>query len=109
MRIAIVCTYYPFPPSVGGVETIVRNITIELARRGHEVHVVASNLDVTIQKPITEFGVEERGVFIVHKLKPSSFRIGYARILKGLKETIAKIKPDILHAHNFPSTPLSTS
>ena len=101
MRIAIVCTYYPFPPSVGGVETIVRNVAVELARRGHEVHIISSNLDVTTQKPATELGTEERGGIIAHKLKPSSFRIGYARILKGLKEIIAKIKPDIVHEHNL--------
>jgi len=101
MRIAIVCTYYPFPPSVGGVETIVRNVARELAKRGHEVHIVTSNLDVTTQKPVTSLGVEEREGVVVHKLKPSSFRVGYARILEGLNETIAKIKPDIVHAHNL--------
>jgi len=101
VRIAIVSTYYPFPPSVGGVETIVRNIAKELAKRGHEVHVVTSNLDATTQKPVTNLGVEEREGVVVHKLKPSSFRVGYARILEELNETIAEIKPDIVHAHNL--------
>jgi len=101
MRIAVVCSYYPWPPSIGGVETIVRNVSTELARRGYEVHVVTSNLDVTTQKPVTNLGVEEREGVVVHKLKPSSFRIGYAHILEGVKEAIAKIKPDIVHAHNL--------
>lgn len=101
MKIVIVCTYYPFPPSVGGVETIVRNVAVELARRGYEVHIVTSNLDVTTQKPVTELGVEEREGVIIHKLKPSKYRIKYARILEGLKDTIARIRPEIVHAHNL--------
>jgi len=101
MRIAIACTYYPFPPSIGGVEAIARNVARELAKRGHEVHIVTSNLDVTTQRPVTDLGIEEREGVIVHKLKPSNFRVGYARTLEGLKETIAKIKPDIVHAHNL--------
>ena len=101
MRIAIICSYYPWPPSVGGVETIVRNVAVELARRGHEVHVVCSLLDVTTQNPVTNLGIEERNGVVIHKLKPSKFRVGYARILKGLKEEVAKIKPDVVHAHNL--------
>lgn len=101
MRIAIVCTYYPFPPSVGGVETIVRNVAVELAKRGHEVHIITSNLDVTTQRTVTVLGVEEREGVIIYKLKPSKLRIGYARTLHGLKETLRKVRPDIVHAHNL--------
>jgi len=101
MRIAVVCTYYPFPPSIGGVETIVRNVAKELAKRDHEVHIVTSNLDVTTQKSVTDLGIEEREGIIVHKLKPSNFKVGYARVLEGLRETVAEIKPDVIHAHNL--------
>lgn len=101
MKILIVSTYYTFPPSTGGVETIVRNTATELAKKGHEVHIVCSPLDVTTQKPMTGLGVEERDGVVVHKMKPSGFRVGYARILKGLKETIVRIRPDIVHAHNL--------
>ena len=101
MRIAIVCPYYPWPPSIGGVETIVRNMATELATRTHEVHVVCSPLDVTTQEPVASLGIEEKDGIIVHKLKPSSFRLGYARVMKGLKEEIARIKPDIVHSHNL--------
>jgi len=101
MKILIVSTYYPFPPSVGGVETIVRNVSIELAKRGHEAHIACSPLDVTAQKPVTSLGDEKREGVIVHKLEPSGFKVGYARILKRLKDTIMEIKPDIVHAHNL--------
>jgi len=101
MRIAIVCPYYPWPPSVGGVETIVRNVSIELAKRGHEVHVVTTPFDVTTQKQVTDFDMEERNGVIIHKLKPGNVKIGYARFLKGLKETIERIKPEVVHSHNL--------
>jgi len=101
MKIAIVCSYYPWPPSVGGVETIVRNVSMELAKRGHEVHVVTTPFDVTTGRQVSDYGVEERDGIIVHKLKPGKVKIGYARLLKGLKEAIEKIKPEIVHEHNL--------
>jgi len=101
MKIAIVCSYYPWPPSVGGVETIVRNVSIELAKRGHEVHVITTPFDVTTMEQVTEYGLEERDGVIVHKLRPGRLKIGYARFIKGLKENIEKIKPEIVHAHNL--------
>lgn len=101
MRIAIVCSYYPWPPSVGGVETIVRNVSIKLARRGHEVHVITTPFDVTTMKQVSDYGVEERNGVIIHKLKPGGIRIGYARVLKGLKEAIERIRPEIVHSHNL--------
>ena len=101
MRIAIVCPYYPWPPSFGGVETIVRNVSTELAKRGHDVHVVTTPFDVTTGKRVSDYGVEKRDGITVYKLEPGRIRIGYARILKGLKETIEKIRPEIVHSHNL--------
>lgn len=101
MRIVIICSYYPWPPSVGGVEIIVRNVATELARRGHEVHVITTPFDVTTGKRASDYGVEERDDVIIHKLKPGKIRIGYARVLKGLKETIQRIRPEIVHEHNL--------
>ncbi len=101
MRIAIVCSYYPWPPSIGGIETIVRNVSIELAKRGHEVHVITTPFDVTTMKQVSGYGTEERDGIIIHKLKPGRLRVGYARSLKGLKETVKEIKPEILHSHNL--------
>uniref|UniRef100_A0A7J3SLL2 Glycosyltransferase family 1 protein n=1 Tax=Fervidicoccus fontis TaxID=683846 RepID=A0A7J3SLL2_9CREN len=101
MRIAIVCSYYPWPPSIGGVETIVQNVSTELAKRGHEVYVVTTPFDVTTMKQVSEYGMEERDRVIVYKLKPGRLRIGYARSLKGLKETLKEIRPEIVHEHNL--------
>jgi len=101
MHIAIICSYYPWPPSVGGVETIVRNVSIELAMRGHDVYVITTPFDVTTMKQVSAYGVEERDGVIVYKLKPGKLRIGYARSLKGLKGVLRKIKPEVVHEHNL--------
>ena len=101
MRIAIVCSYYPWPPSVGGVETIVRIVSTELAKRGHEVHVVTTPFSVTPNEQVADYGIEEKDGVIIHKLRPGRFKIGYARALKGLKEEIERIKPEIVHSHNL--------
>ena len=101
MRIAIVCSYYPWPPSVGGVETIVRNVSTELAKRGHEVHVVTTPFDVTTGRRVSDYGMEERSGVVIHKLRPGKVKIGYARVLKGLKETVQQIRPEVIHSHNL--------
>jgi glycosyltransferase involved in cell wall biosynthesis len=100
-RIAVVCPYYPWPPSIGGVENIVRTVSTELAQRGHEVHVVSSCLGVTPVKKASDLGVEEKEGVTIHKLRPSRLRVGYARFLEGLKEVVNEIKPDIVHSHNL--------
>jgi len=101
MRIAVVCSYYPWPPSVGGAETIVRNVSTELARRGHEVHVITTPFDVTTMKQVSDYGMEERNGVIMHKLRPVKMRVGHGRFLKGLKGTIKSIRPEIVHSHHL--------
>jgi len=101
LRVAIVCSYYPWPPSVGGVETVVRNVSMELAKRGHEVYVVTTPFDVTTMRQVSMYGVEERDGVIIYKLKAGRLRVGYARLLKELKETLKEIRPEIVHEHNL--------
>jgi glycosyltransferase involved in cell wall biosynthesis len=101
MRIAIVCSYYPWPPSVGGVETIVRNVSIELAKRGHEVYVITTPFDVTTGRRVSEYGVEEKDGVIIHKLRPGKLKVGYGRFLKGLKDIVDRIKPEVVHSHHL--------
>ena len=98
MRIAIISPFYK--PSTGGVEYIAYHTARELAKRGCEVHVITTTCDNRWSK-IAEPGttVEER--VVVHRLEPSFIKIGYATIMKGLKETLRKIKPDIVHCHNL--------
>jgi len=98
MKIAIISPFYK--PSIGGVEYIVYHTARELAKRGYEVHVITTTCDNRWRK-IAEPGTTiEEGV-VVHRLEPSFIRIGYTTIMKGLKETLKKIKPDIVHCHNL--------
>jgi len=101
LKVAIVCSYYPWPPSFGGVETMVRNVSTELAKRGHELHVITTPFDVTMMRQVSDYGVEERDGVTVHKLEPRKLRVGYARLLKGFKDAIHEIRPEIVHSHNL--------
>ncbi|MCC6055768.1 MAG: glycosyltransferase family 4 protein [Desulfurococcaceae archaeon] len=101
MRIAYVCSYYPWPPSFGGVETIVRTVATKLAEKGYEIYVVSTPFDVTTGKQVSNYGVEEKDGITIFKLRPGKIRIGYARFIKGLRKSIEKIDPDIVHAHNL--------
>lgn len=101
LKIAIVSSYYSWPPSSGGVETVVKQTAIELALRGHEVHVVSSSLAATTRKEASQAGIEQRDGVILHKLQPGRLRLSHAQSIKGLKQTIEKIKPDIVHSHNL--------
>jgi glycosyltransferase involved in cell wall biosynthesis len=101
IRIAIVCPYYPWPPSFGGVETIVRSVSTEFAKRGHEVYVITTPFDVTTMKQVAEYGVEERDGVTIYNLKPGKLKLGYARLLKNLRKVIKEIEPDIIHEHNL--------
>jgi len=98
MKVAIVSPFYT--PSIGGVETIAHDTAVELVRRDHEVHVVTTTCDNTWEK-IAEAGeVMSKGV-IVHRLNPSSLKIGYSTLMETLKGTIKEIQPDIVHSHNL--------
>jgi len=98
MKVAIVSPFYT--PSIGGVETIAHDTAVELVGRGHEVHVVTTTCDNTWER-IAEAGeVINEGV-AVHRLKPSSLKIGYSTLMEGLKDTVQRINPDIVHTHNL--------
>ncbi len=101
MKILIVSTYYPFPPSIGGIETIVRNVAKELVRRGHNVAIASSTYDPVTQKSVTNTGIEVIDNVRVYKLASLNLKIGYARLLKNLETVIRKENPEIVHLHNI--------
>ncbi len=98
MRIVHITPFYK--PSIGGVEEIVHNTVKELVKRGHEVHVVSVNYDNRWKEVAKPGTVVEEGV-IVHRLRPSFIKIGYATLMHDLKEVLFEIKPDIVHSHNL--------
>ena len=77
---------------IGGAETHVAELAIELARRGNEVH-VASNGGV-YEKEISQFGIKHHKLPL-HNKRPENMFKSYI----GLKKLITQNKFDIVHAH----------
>ena len=107
MRIAIVGPF--FWPQLEGVEKVMLNHARHLARRGHDVHVVASAL----QFPKGEFtGLpeeERREGFTIHRMRvlmrQPNWRFFYLAnggvLIRGIGATLRRIDPEILHAHQI--------
>lgn len=96
MRIAQVAPW--FHPHVGGVESHVRGLAAELARRGHEVTVLTSNYAKLPEREAMDgFAVERVRSFAVLLRTP---------ITPGLRGAIPADRFDVVHAHSPP--PLSS-
>jgi len=108
MRILMVS--YGYPPVIGGVEQHVRNLSISLVARGHQVAVATLWHEGT-----PEFEIDQ-GVHVyrmrgtIHRLSRLIFRIPgrvYVppfpdpELVTRLKEIIEKEHPQIVHAHNW--------
>jgi glycosyltransferase involved in cell wall biosynthesis len=107
MRILMLAQFYP--PTVGGEERHVRNLSIDLVRRGHEVSVATlSHEDL----PVTE---EDQGVML-HRLRGTMQRSSSLfteserrhappfpdpELFHGLSRVMARARPEVVHAHNW--------
>ena len=107
MRILMLAQFYP--PTIGGEERHVRNLSIELTARGHDVSVAT-----LWQEGLPEFECD-RGVR-VHRIRGSLQRVSALFSEKGrrhsppfpdpealwaLRRIIMRERPDIVHAHNW--------
>jgi glycosyltransferase involved in cell wall biosynthesis len=107
VRILMLAQFYP--PIIGGEERHVRNLSLALQQRGHNVSVATIWQNGLAAREFDE-GVE------VHRLRGTMQRVGalfsdsdrkYAppfpdlELLLGLRLLISKHKPDIVHAHNW--------
>jgi glycosyltransferase involved in cell wall biosynthesis len=117
-----------YPPAIGGLERFVVLLSEELARRGHEVHVVASalpgapavertagvsihRLPLLYQRLAPKLGEDAARPF--HPPAPDPW---FARRLRRI---VAEVRPDVIHAHSwsvfsslsrtFPPTPVMVS
>jgi glycosyltransferase involved in cell wall biosynthesis len=96
-----------YPPVIGGEERHVRNLSVELAARGHEVHVACFEVG---QPPETDPGVT------VHTLpnlgakvpalyptadRPLALPIPDPYVSRALSRLVASVRPDVVHAHNW--------
>ncbi len=105
MKVLMLAQFYP--PVIGGEERHVRNLSLELASRGHEVHVAC--LDVG-QPPVSDPGVT------VHALpnvgarvpalyptadRPLALPLPDPHVSRALSHLVASVRPDVVHAHNW--------
>ncbi len=94
MRILQVCPY--FAPHVGGVETHVEMISGELARRGHDVHILTSAHRPGLAR-IERF---PQG-FTVHRV-PSVGEVFRTPLTWGVGRALAGLPADLVHLHYPP-------
>lgn len=96
MKIAMANVYF-FPEMVGGAEWYVYNISRELVRMGHEVHVFTGKYH---EKKDLSYPDSIEGIKI-HRA-PLLFDITYRlKIWKNLGEEMVKERPDIIHAFDY--------
>src|SRR5437879_10722532 len=93
VRIAQVSPW--FSPHFGGVESHVRTLSRELARRGHEVTVVTSRHDPSLPSEETMDG------FRVLRVQPR-FTVLRTPITPGMRASLRGLLADVVHAHSPP-------
>ena len=93
VRIAQVSPW--FSPHFGGVESHVRSLSRELARRGHEVTVVTSQHDRTLSAEETVDG------FRVIRVRPR-FIFMQTPITPRMRGSLRALSADVVHAHSPP-------
>lgn len=93
MRIAQVTPW--FSPHLGGVESHVRSLSQELARRGHEVTVITSRHDAALATQGSMDG------FRVLRVKPR-FIVMQTPITPGMRAAVQAASCDVVHAHSPP-------
>ncbi len=89
MKIVQVCTGYP-PDRQGGVESIVRGLSLGLRGKGHEVHVVTRQWTKNVPDQ-----------FVIQVHTPREEAAGY--VWWGIKSLrrIRTIRPDVVHCHGL--------
>ncbi len=92
MRIAQVAPW--FHPHVGGVESHVRSLAAELARRGHEVTVLTSNYAKLPER-------ESMDGFAIQRVKALAVLLR-TPVTPGLRRAIPRGRYDVVHAHSPP-------
>jgi glycosyltransferase involved in cell wall biosynthesis len=97
-KIVIVVPFYW--PSIAGVEVVAKDMAEELMRRNYDVSIITTTHNWMWEK-VSNSGLEIINGIKVYRLNPSRLRAGYATIMSGLKKTLKKIKPDLVHVHGM--------
>lgn len=106
MRILQLAQFYP--PVIGGEERHVRNLSVELAALGHDVHVAC--LEVGGAPPQQDAGVHVHALtnvgVKVPALYPTADRplalpLPDPLVTRALSRLVDEVRPDVVHAHNW--------
>jgi glycosyltransferase involved in cell wall biosynthesis len=97
-----------YPPVIGGLERFVALLSEELARRGHEVHVVTSEVP-DAQAAETSAGVTVHRLPLLYRRLAPGLSQDAARpfhppapdplFRRMLADVVQEVKPDVIHAH----------
>ncbi len=107
MRILMLSQF--FRPVIGGEERMVETMSVELARRGHEVAI--ATLKTADQPPyeayegvrvyrIASAAQRVRGLYSDHE-RPHAPPVPDPLIVRNLIEVIRRERPDVMHGHNW--------
>ncbi|GAB3263428.1 glycosyltransferase family 4 protein [Nocardioides dilutus] len=105
MRVLQLAQFYP--PVIGGEERHVRNLSSELARRGHEVHVACLDVGtepehdpgVTVH-PLANVGAKMPALYPTAD-RPLALPVPDPLVVRALARVVRHVQPDIVHAHNW--------
>jgi hypothetical protein len=94
--------HWGFPPIIGGVETHLRIILPEMARRGHNVSLLTGSVE-NVKARYQFEGVEiyRTPLMDLNWLYKRGFEGLEEEIKRALSEFIDQTKPHIIHAHNM--------
>jgi glycosyltransferase involved in cell wall biosynthesis len=114
-----------YPPVIGGLERFVSLLSEELARRGHEVHVVTSTVPGALAAETSAGVTVHRFPLLYQRLAPRLSQdaarpfhppVPDPLFRRSLAEVVREVRPDVIHAHawsvfsclgrTFPRTPV---
>lgn len=106
MKILMLAQWYP--PLLGGEELHVRNLSVELAARGHQV-TVATMAQPDLPDHESHDGVEvvrlrasvQRLAFLFPGERQSAPPIPDPELSIGIARVARRMRPDVMHAHNW--------
>jgi glycosyltransferase involved in cell wall biosynthesis len=105
MRILQLAQFYP--PVIGGEERHVRNLSVELAARGHDVHVACLDVGRAPQRDpgVTVHALHNVGVKVPALYptadRPLALPMPDPLASRALSRLVAGVRPDVVHAHNW--------
>ncbi len=108
MKVLMLAQFYP--PTIGGEERHVRNLAIELTRRGHDVHVAtqavtSSDVGTSVEDDVQVHRLQ--GTAAKHQglysegARPHALPVPDPGLTRALARVRDEVRPDVVHAHNW--------